>query len=93
MIGRQKLLWVERAGDLVLLRGAEKKIVARVYQLDGTRWLAFVLYDSPGYGAASVKPSRAAAIEWACEAVASVWPHEAAAPTLGGEPLQTEETL
>ena len=90
---RSRTFWGEIDGTLALQRIGEKKIVARVQRLDESRWLAIVLYDSPGFGAASVKPSRADAIEWVSETVSSAWPCEPAAPTLAGEPLQTEETL
>lgn len=90
---RTKTFWGKVDGTLTLQRAGEKRIVARVQQLDESRWLAIVFYDSPGSGAASVKPSRADAIEWVSETVSSAWPCEPAATAFAGEPLQTEETL
>lgn len=90
---KTKTFWGRVDGTLALQRAGEKKIVARVQQLDSSRWLAVVFYDAPGYGAASVKPSRDSAVEWVSETVASAWPCEPAASTPPSEVLQTEEIL
>lgn len=68
-----RLIWVERADGLELLR-ADRSLVARVARLDATRWLSVVFFDSAGAGAASVQPERDLAIDWAAATVASVFP-------------------
>lgn len=89
---RAKTFWGAIDGTLALQRAGEKKTVARVQRLDESRWLALVFYDSPGHGAASVRPSRESAVEWVSETVASAWPLESAAGLVANEAFQVKES-
>lgn len=76
---QKKLVWDAEQNFLALWRPDQNRMVAQVRKIDRSRWLAFVMYDAPGTGAACVRAGRTAAIEWIEETVKAAWPADGSA--------------
>ena len=71
-----KLVW-DTDHDILALDaeiGAGFRPVALAQQYDDSRWVAIVYYDTPGTGAACVRPTIAEARTWIEETVLAAWP-------------------
>ncbi len=87
----KKLVWSGDWTCLALAREDDERLIAQVQRFDETRWVAIVVYDVPGCGAACVRPRRDFAREWVEEAVAAAWPGDAAAVAAAREELLAHE--